>query len=63
MEVAIMIDQHQVHSIIANAICECFKEHPERSIGVEDAKQMAKCVVEALADVGLEIRLLVTDRE
>jgi hypothetical protein len=58
-----MIDQHQVNSIIASAICECFKEHPERSIGFEDAKQMAKCVVEALADVGLEIRLRTTDRE
>ncbi|MBR1272907.1 hypothetical protein JQ629_36110 [Bradyrhizobium sp. AUGA SZCCT0222] len=52
-----MVDQHQVNSIIADAICECFKEHPERSIGFEEAKQMAKCVVEALADARLEIRV------
>ena len=52
-----MVDQHQVNSIIANAICECFKEHPERTIGFEEAKQMAKCAVEALADAGLEIRV------
>lgn len=52
-----MVDPHQVHSIIANAICECFKEHPERGIGFEEAKQMAKCVFEALAEARLEIRL------
>jgi len=57
-----MVDQHQVYSIIANAICECFKEHPGKehpgeTIGFEEAKQMAKCVVEALADAGLEIHL------
>jgi hypothetical protein len=52
-----MVDQHQVNSIIANAIGECFKEHPVRAIGFEEAKQMAKCVVEALMDAGLEIRL------
>ena len=51
-----MVDQHQVQSIIADAICECFKD-PERSIGFEEAKQMAKCVVEALADARLEIRV------
>jgi hypothetical protein len=51
-----MVDQHQVGSIIANAICECFKQQPERTIGVEEAKQIAKCVVEALADARLEIR-------
>jgi len=51
-----MVDQHQVNTIIANAICECFKEHPERTIGFEEAKQMAKCVVDALADARLEIR-------
>ncbi|MBR1224916.1 MULTISPECIES: hypothetical protein [unclassified Bradyrhizobium] len=50
-----MVDQHQVQSIIADAICECFKDHPERSIGFEEAKQMAKCVVEALANARLEI--------
>jgi hypothetical protein len=58
-----MIDQHQVNSIIANAVSECFKAHPEQTIDFEEAKQMAKCVVEALADVGLEIRMRATDPE
>jgi len=50
-----LVDQHQVISIIANAICECFKERPEQKIDPEEAKQVAKCVIEALTEVGLEI--------
>jgi hypothetical protein len=50
-----LVDQHQVISIIATAICECFKERPEQEIGPEEAKQIAKCVIEALAEAGLEI--------
>ena len=51
-----MGDQHQVNSIIATAICEC--ERPEQRIDPELAKQMAKCIITALGDAGLEIRLL-----
>ena len=50
-----MVDQHQVISIIATAICECFKERPEQEIGPEEAKQIAKCVIEALTEAGLGI--------
>jgi hypothetical protein len=50
-----LVDQHQVISIIANAICECFKEPPEQDIDPEEAKQVAKCIIEALTEVGLEI--------
>ena len=50
-----MVDQHQVISIIATAICECFKERPEQEIGPEEAKRIAKCVIEALAEAGLKI--------
>jgi hypothetical protein len=46
-----------VISIIATAICECFKERPEQEIGPEEAKQIAKCVIEALAEAGLEMHL------
>jgi hypothetical protein len=48
-----LVDQHQVHSIIAAAICECRRDPPERRIDPEEAKQIAKCIVEALADAGL----------
>jgi hypothetical protein len=50
-----LIDQHQVISIIATAICECFKERPEQEIDPEEAKQIAKCIIETLAEAGLEI--------
>jgi hypothetical protein len=50
-----LVDQHQVISIIATAVCECFNERPDQKISVEEAKQIAKCVIEALAEAGLEI--------
>jgi hypothetical protein len=52
-----MDDQHQVNSIIATAICECSVERPDHKIAPEQAKQMAKCIITALSDAGLEIRL------
>jgi hypothetical protein len=50
-----MTDQHQVHSIIATAICDALKKDPDHRIGTEEAKQVAKCIVEALTDAGLQI--------
>ena len=50
-----MIDQHQVNSIIATAIGDARKNHPEGRMDPEEPKQIAKCIVEALADAGLEI--------
>ena len=50
-----MVDQHQVISIIATAVSECLNESPDQKLGLEQAKQIAKCIVEALAEAGLEI--------
>ena len=51
-----MVDQHQVNSIMATAICDARKNHPDGRMDPEEAtKQIAKCIVEALADAGLEI--------
>jgi hypothetical protein len=50
-----MSDQHQVNSIIATAISEARKDHPDRRIDSEEAKQIAKCIIEALSDAGLQI--------
>ena len=50
-----MSDQHQVNSIIATAIYDARKDHPEGSIDPEEAKQVAKCIVEALSGAGLRI--------
>ena len=57
---ASVADTHQVNSIIATAICDCRKDHPDGAINAEEAKQIAKCIVEALTDAGLKI---VLDRE
>jgi hypothetical protein len=45
-----MVDQHHVYALIAKAICDTRKDNPEHQIDPEEAKQIAKCVVEALAD-------------
>ena len=50
-----MADPHQVYSIIATAICDCRKDHPDGGMDPEEAKQIAKCIVVALTDAGLEI--------
>ena len=52
-----MSDLHQVNSIIATAIvnCEFDATENENKIGVEKAKHMAKRIITALTDAGLEI--------
>jgi hypothetical protein len=50
-----LADPHQVNAIIATAICACRKDHPDSEIHAEEAKQMAKCILEALADAGLQV--------
>ena len=50
-----MADQHQVNAVIATAITECRKDHPEGPIYPAEAKLMAKCIIEHLADSGLQI--------
>jgi hypothetical protein len=52
---AAMADQHQVNSIVATAICDARKEDPDHRMDPEKAKQIAKCIVEALTDAGLQI--------
>ena len=48
-----MTDEHQVHAIIATAISDCHKEHPDRQVDPEEAKRTAKCIIAALTDAGL----------
>ena len=50
-----MADEHQVNSIIATAICDARKDHPDHRMNPEEAKQIAKCVIEALFEAGLQI--------
>lgn len=50
-----MSDEHQVNSIIAAAISDARKDHPDGRMDAEEAKQVAKCIVEALSSAGLQI--------
>jgi hypothetical protein len=50
-----LADPHQVNALIATAICDCRKDQPEQAISPEEAKHMAKCILEALSDAGLQI--------
>jgi hypothetical protein len=51
----LMTDPHQVNLVIANAICDAHKDHQENRMNPEEAKQIAKCIIEALSDAGLQI--------
>jgi len=50
-----MADPHQVISIIATTICDARKDYPDHRMDPEEAKQIAKCIIEALTDAGLQI--------
>ena len=52
---ASMVDAHQVNTIIASAICDCRKDHPEGRIDTEEAKTIAKCILEQLSGAGFQI--------
>jgi predicted ATPase len=50
-----MADEHVLYALIAKAICDAQKDDPEHQVNPEEAKQIAKCIVEALADAGFQI--------
>jgi hypothetical protein len=57
-----LADPHRVNTIIATAICECRKDHPDGRMDPEEAKQIAKCILEALSDAGLQVVLPAKDQ-
>jgi hypothetical protein len=52
-----MADPHQVNSLIASAICECRKHHAAGAVDPEEAKTMAKCIIQQLSDAGFVVLL------
>jgi hypothetical protein len=50
-----LADPHQAISIIATALCDARKDRPDHAMRPEEATQIAKCIVEALSDAGLQI--------
>ena len=57
-----LTDPHQVNSIIAKTIWGSRKDHPTHTIDPDEAKHLAKCIVEALLDAGFQIAPLETHR-
>jgi predicted ATPase len=51
-----MVDQHQLHALIAKVIAESLNREGER-VSPEEAKQTSKCIVEALESAGFELVL------
>jgi hypothetical protein len=49
-----MTDPHQMNTIIASALLDCFKQRKDR-IDPEEAKLIAKCIVLALNEAGFQI--------
>jgi hypothetical protein len=52
-----LADPHQVNSLIASAIYDCRKDHSESKIDPEEAKTMAKCIIQYLSNAGFKIEL------
>jgi hypothetical protein len=50
-----LADPYQATSVIATALCDARKDHPDHAMNPEEAKQIAKCIVEALSDAGFQI--------
>ena len=52
-----MTDEHQTNAIIATALLDSFRDHPH-SLDPEEAKMIAKRIVAALEDAGLQITIV-----
>ena len=50
-----MTDEHQINAIIATAIIDSFSNHPELKVDSEEAKIIAKHILGALRDAGLQV--------
>ena len=50
-----MTDPHQVISLMATTICDALRDQPDHRIDPEQAKQIAKSIVEVLSNAGLQI--------
>ena len=53
-----MADEHQTNAIIATAILDSVRKHPDHEIDPEQAKLMAKLILAALTNAGLEISIV-----
>ena len=58
---ATLADPHQVLAIIATAIRDAQKDHPDGPMDPEEAKHLAKCICTALAEARLQIAPIAND--
>ena len=52
-----MADEHLTNAIIATALLDSFSDHPQHSLDPEEAKMIAKRILAALEDAGLQVTL------
>jgi hypothetical protein len=52
-----MADEHQTNAIIATAVLDSFRGHSDHKLDPEEAKIIAKRILAALEDAGLQITL------
>jgi hypothetical protein len=50
-----MADEHQANTIMAAALLDSIRDHPNYNLEPEEAKVIAKCILNALEDAGLQI--------
>jgi len=50
-----MTDEHQTNAIIATAILDSLREQPDHKMEPEEARIIAKRILAALEDAGLQI--------
>jgi hypothetical protein len=53
-----MTDEHQANAIIATAMLDSFRDHPDHKLDPEEAKIIAKRILAALEKAGLQITLV-----
>ena len=53
-----MTDEHQANAIIATAMLDSFRDHPDHKLDPEEAKIIAKRILAALVKAGLQITLV-----
>ena len=53
-----MTDEHQTNAVVATVLIESFKDHPDHKLDPEEAKLIAKRILEALKDAGFQVTVV-----
>jgi len=58
MKGCFMTDEHQTNAVVATVLIESFKDHPDHKLDPEEAKLIAKRILEALKDAGFQVTVV-----